>query len=80
MAKVKLFSGKKKCPDGDVYKFRKGIANVPGCLFAGQPMKININEFRKILKEIENDNEQVKNHSSSNSTSSSISSRHTGHR
>ena len=55
MAKVKMFSGSKKCPKGDVYKFRKGIAIVPGFIFSGKEVKISIMEFRELSKEIQND-------------------------
>ena len=53
MKKLKLFSGNKRCPDKETYKFKKGVALVPGCIFAGQPMKITLTEFRAISKEIE---------------------------
>ena len=55
MGKIKMFSGLKKCPLGEAYKFRKGIAIVPGFLFSGDPVHISINEFRQILKEIGDD-------------------------
>ena len=55
MAKIKMFAGMKKCPSGEKYIFRNGIALVPGCIYAGKPMKISIVEFREISKGINNE-------------------------
>jgi hypothetical protein len=30
MAKLKLFTGNKRCRDGEIYRFKKGKAIVPG--------------------------------------------------
>lgn len=51
MSKIKLFSGKKRCVDGENYIFRKGIAIVPGFLLAGKEVKISTTQFRDLQKE-----------------------------
>ena len=40
MAKIKLFSGIKKCQDGELYKFRKEV-------------KVTLTEFMTLNKEVE---------------------------
>ncbi len=50
MGKVKLFSGNKRCKDGETYKFKKGIAIVPGIRISGVPVKITLLEFIQLNK------------------------------
>ena len=48
MAKIKLFSGLKKCPSGELYRFKNGVATVPGMRFHSRALKITIKEFREL--------------------------------
>lgn len=48
--KIKPFSGKKRCKDGEVYTFKKGVAIVPGLQFYGRPVKITLAEFKELNK------------------------------
>lgn len=34
--------------DGETYHFKNGFAKVPGCVFAGKPMKISLIEFNEL--------------------------------
>jgi hypothetical protein len=34
--------------DGETYHFKNGFAKVPGCVFAGKPMRINLIEFKEL--------------------------------
>jgi hypothetical protein len=44
--KIKPFSGQKRCKEtGEVYTFRKGVAEVPGMMIGGKPATITIHEF-----------------------------------
>jgi len=50
--KLKPFNGRKKCKDGEVYWFKKGVAVVPGMWFRDpfwgfEPVTITFAEFIK---------------------------------
>ncbi len=50
MGKIKLFSGKKRCKDGETYNFKKGIAVVPGIRISGKNVRITLLEFIQFNK------------------------------
>lgn len=50
MKKLKPFSGKKRCQQGETYTFKKGVAVVPGMSFQRKPVKISLIEFNKLNK------------------------------
>ena len=53
MAKIKLQSKMVIKRDGqDVYIFKNGVAVVPGCKWARQPMKITLAEFNEAKDEL----------------------------
>jgi len=55
MAKVKLFSGKKRCSAGETCSFKNGWAEVPGFWIKGEPVLISIKQFNEV-----NDNERIR--------------------
>lgn len=40
------------CNNGELYKFKNGIAIVPGARFNKQPIQITIKEFNSLIEEI----------------------------
>ena len=48
---MKLIS-ERKCPDGEKYYFRNGVAEVPGMSIAGKPVKITLLEFMALCKQV----------------------------
>jgi hypothetical protein len=44
------FSGKKKCSNGEIYTFKKGIAIIPGFKMKGKPVKITLGEYNGLQK------------------------------
>jgi len=46
--KFKGFTGVKRCADGDTYRFKKGVAIVPGVWFMKRPLKITLKEFKEL--------------------------------
>ena len=50
MAKIKLHDVRKRCPDGELYIFKKGVAQVPGMR---PPMFVTLAEFNQLSKEVE---------------------------
>ena len=55
MAKIKAFSGIKKDASGEIYRFRNGLAVVPGFLIGHKEVKITLAEFAALNKEEEQD-------------------------
>ena len=43
---MKLLTVKKRCPEGEVYVFKNGVAEVPGPRISGKPAKIILTEFK----------------------------------
>jgi hypothetical protein len=48
--KLKAFSGVKKCPSGEVYVFKDGVAKVPRFYIKNREVKITISEFKELTK------------------------------
>lgn len=48
--KLKSFSGVKKCPSGEVYIFKDGVAKVPRFNIRGKEVRITISEFKELTK------------------------------
>ncbi len=46
--KFKGFTGIKTCPQGEVYRFKNGVAIVPDIRMYGCPVKITLGEFNKL--------------------------------
>ena len=51
---IKLGTVRKRCPEGDMYVFKNGVATVPGVYFQRKPMTITLAEFNAMSVEIEN--------------------------
>ena len=49
--KIKLLDVRKRCPDGEVYIFKKGVAQVPGVRFQRKPVYITLAEFKTLQEE-----------------------------
>jgi hypothetical protein len=62
MSKVsKICKGRinKRCPDGELYKFKKGVAIVPGVRSNGKVVTITFPEFISLVREIRKEEEGV---------------------
>jgi len=47
--KIKIgFNGMKKDSSGEIYKFKKGIAIIPGIRIKRNPVTITLNEFNEL--------------------------------
>jgi len=42
------YTGMKRCPDGEIYRFKKGIAKVPGMTFSRKPVYVTFKQFIEI--------------------------------
>jgi len=45
---MKLSTVRKRCPEGEVYVFKNGVAEVPGLRISGKPVKITLAEFKEL--------------------------------
>lgn len=50
---IKLGVVRKRCPQGELYVFKNGVAEVPGARFQGAPLTISLSEFNALIKEIQ---------------------------
>lgn len=50
--KLKVGTTQKRCPDGELYKFKNGIAEVPGMRFCGKKVFITLAEFNELCEEV----------------------------
>lgn len=55
--KIKPFTGTKISPDGELYRFKKGVAVVPGVWMRGKKVLITIGEYLELVKQ----NQQLEN-------------------
>lgn len=46
--KIKLKTISKRCPDGELYKFKNGKAAVPGLWIQGQKVLLSLKEFKEL--------------------------------
>lgn len=49
---MKLATCKRRCPAGELYKFKNGIAEVPGLYIGGKQATITIFEFARLIQEL----------------------------
>ena len=50
--KIKLNDVRKRCPDGELYTFKKGVAGVPGMRTKTRGvMLITLKEFNELIQE-----------------------------
>lgn len=47
---------KRKCPNGETYIFKNGVAKVPGMRHSRGPYMITLKEFHELVKEVANEN------------------------
>lgn len=53
--KIKAGNIQRRCPDGELYKFKNGIAEVPGIRFRRKPMYITLSEFNELCANTTNE-------------------------